>query len=445
MHQSVATINSPQFINLQPLDINPLMSKCEIKVLYVGQNRNHSFISKEVATEIGKTLRGAPIVGYYKDTKEDFADHGEKVIIDDEGIKFECQTVPYGFVSPDAEVWFQKFNDFDSFGNSVEHQYLMTTGYLWTTQFPESSLPVKEGRPQSMELESNSVKGSWETNVKTNMEFFIINDAIIQKLCILGDDVEPCFEGASVTAPDVSSKFTLDDKFKRTLYSMMKDLQSALKGGQQMNELEKTVVDTELENKESVNDFTENSVTPSENEESSGSIEVQASSSESSTVFEKDQKKEQKKEKEDNKEKDQNDDDVEDEKEDDDKQESAKKYAALEQKLNELSNAYSNLQNQYQELVAFKEMIDNKEKDALIAEFYMLSDEDKQDVIANKSKYSLNDIKSKLSVICFDKKINFNKETSQQPAATATYILNSNESDGLPDWVRAVKEQQRLG
>ena len=119
------------------------------------------------------------------------------------------------------------------------------------------------------------------------MEFFIINDAIIQKLCILGDDVEPCFEGASVTAPNVSSKFTLDDKFKRTLYSMMKDLQSALKGGQQMNELEKTVVDTELEVKESVNDFTENSVTSSENEESSGSIEVQASSSESSTVFEK--------------------------------------------------------------------------------------------------------------------------------------------------------------
>ncbi len=46
MHQSIATINSPEFINLQPLDINPLMSKCEIKVLYVGANRNNSFITK---------------------------------------------------------------------------------------------------------------------------------------------------------------------------------------------------------------------------------------------------------------------------------------------------------------------------------------------------------------------------------------------------------------
>jgi hypothetical protein len=45
-HQSIATINSPEFINLQPLDINPLMSSCEIKVFYLGENRNGSYISK---------------------------------------------------------------------------------------------------------------------------------------------------------------------------------------------------------------------------------------------------------------------------------------------------------------------------------------------------------------------------------------------------------------
>jgi hypothetical protein len=45
-HQSIATINSPEFINLTPLDINPLMSSCEIKVLYIGANRNGSYISK---------------------------------------------------------------------------------------------------------------------------------------------------------------------------------------------------------------------------------------------------------------------------------------------------------------------------------------------------------------------------------------------------------------
>ena len=119
MHQSIATIDSPEFINLQPLEINPLMSSCEIKVLYLGENRNHSYITKEVATEMAKTLRGAPIVGYYKEEKEDFRDHGERVTFDDEGVKFECMTKPYGFVAPDAKVWFQKFEEKDEFGNII--------------------------------------------------------------------------------------------------------------------------------------------------------------------------------------------------------------------------------------------------------------------------------------------------------------------------------------
>ena len=118
-HKSIATISSPEFINLQPLDVNPLMSSCEIKVLYLGENRNRSYISKEVATEMAKTLRGAPIVGYYKENKEDFADHGEQMVWDDEGIHFNVLTKPYGFVAPDAKVWFQKFNDSDDFGNEI--------------------------------------------------------------------------------------------------------------------------------------------------------------------------------------------------------------------------------------------------------------------------------------------------------------------------------------
>ena len=233
MHQSVATIDSPQFLNLQPLDINPLMSECEIKVLYVGANRNRTFISKEVATEIGKTLRGAPIVGYYRDTKGDFTDHGERITIDDEGFKFDCLTFPYGFVAPNAKVWFQTFQDYDDMGNMVVHEYLMTTGYLWTGQFPESSLPVNEGRPQSMQFQKDSVKGLWEKNIENGIDFFIINDAIVQKLCILGDDVEPCFEGSSITGvTTVNSSYTLDNNFRHTLYSMMQDLKEALDKGE---------------------------------------------------------------------------------------------------------------------------------------------------------------------------------------------------------------------
>ena len=40
-----------------------------------------------------------------------------------------------------------------------------------------------------MELDEKSLQGHWAKNTKNEMEFFIINDAIFSKLCILGDDV----------------------------------------------------------------------------------------------------------------------------------------------------------------------------------------------------------------------------------------------------------------
>ena len=439
-HQSIATINSPQFINLQPLDINPLMSKCEIKVLYIGENRNRSYISKEVATEMAKTLRGAPIVGYYKEQKEDFADHGEQMVWDDQGIHFNCLTKPYGFVAPDAKVWFQKFNDSDEFGNEVQREYLMTTGYLWTGQFKEVQTVVDEGKPQSMELDENSLEGHWATNIKNDVEFFIINDAIFTKLCILGDDTEPCFEGASVTKPIVSSNFSksVDDNFKKTLFSMINELKDALKGGNEMAQEEKLPVDFEsqenVEPSEPV--VPEESPAPEENFQASGENENENKEPENDfKANEEDDKKEEDNTSED------------DDKEDDDKKEDDEdKYSLLEQQYNELSTNYNQLKAEYDELVEFKNNVENEKKDALIEEFYMLSEEDKKDVIENKTKYSLDEIKAKLAVICFEKKINFNVEektteeiNSNKDEDVTTTFTYSEDDSSLPDWVKAVK------
>jgi hypothetical protein len=38
----------------------------------------------------------------------------------------------------------------------------------------------------------------------------------------------------------------------------------------------------------------------------------------------------------------------------------------------------------------------------------MLSNEDKKEILDNKEKYSYDEIKAKLAVICFEKKVNFN-------------------------------------
>lgn len=471
MHRSIATIDSPEFINLQPLDINPMMSKCEIKVLYVGGNRNHSYITKEVATEMAKTLRGAPIVGYYKEDKEDFADHGEQMIWDDEGIHFNCLTKPYGFVSPDAEVWFKKFEEEDSFGNRVEREYLMTTGYLWTGQFEEANIAIDRGTNQSMELDGETLEGRWEVNSADGVEYFIIDDAIFSKLCMLGDDVEPCFEGASVTAPQVSTSFTksADDDFVRTLFSMMRDLKSALnqEGGQTNMELENTDLENNevIDNTPAVDEQTpatepevetpETEVAPEGTEENAEAAEGESTEPASEDFAKKDDDDEDKKNK-CSKDKEEDDDsesdnaDSEDEEDDDEDKKSKTKNALIEQELEEIKEKYSKLEADYAKLVEFKNQVDNEKKDELIKSFYMLSDEDKKDVIENKAKYSLEEIEAKLSVICVRKKVNFdlddnskNEETVEDNKETnvTTFTLD-NQDNGVPAWIKAVVNQR---
>ena len=462
MHQSFATIDSPEFINLQPLDINPLMSSCEIKVLYVGENRNRSYITKEVATEMSKTLRGAPIVGYYRQDKEDFADHGEKVTIDDQGIKFECMTVPYGFVSPDAKVWFQKFEDVDDLGNTVVREYLMTTGFLWTGQFPECKGAVEgDGKPHSMELDGNSLNGEWSKNINEDMEFFIINDAVFSKLCILGEDVEPCFEGSSITAPKVSSTFNLDDNFKTTLFNMMQDLKFALEGGQEKMVLENTEKTLDKTNESVVTEFENVSEGQSENSDVTAQTEFEKKEDEKKEEAPADNKEsevpaEKKKEDEEYKKCEKKDyekkeeekeapaqtsaDEKKDEEKKEEKKFSLEEYSALEEKITSLQKEYAELETKYQALVAFKNEVEEEKKDALINSFYMLSDEDKKDVVENKAQYSLEDIEAKLSVICVRKKVNFELEDNTTDVAT-TFSL-SEQQDSLPAWINAVKNTQ---
>ena len=424
MRQSIATISNPEFINLQPLDISPLISSCEIKVLYLNENRNMSYITKDVAAEMAKSLRGSPIVGWYKEDKEDFRDHGEAIIIEDGEFLVNCNTKPYGFVSPDAKVWFQDFRETDDFGNEVTRTYLMTTGYLWTGQYPECQKVIDEGRPQSMELDEKTLKGSWTTDFNSQMEFFIINDAIFSKLCILGEDIEPCFEGASVTAPQVSSNFTKDGMFRKTLFTMMQELYSMLEGGKEkMEEMNINTPAVEEEVPAAVEGETPEAPAeePIPTEEPASEEVPAAEEAPIGTPAE-----------------------------DPVPAEEPHNYELLEQELNELKTQYAALEAERNELLNFKNEIVDKQKDALIDKFSMLSDEDKKDVIDNKSTYSLDEIESKLSVICFRKQINFTavetehaEETPVIEEAPVVQFAYNTPVNNLPDWLVAVEQTQK--
>lgn len=457
---SVATIDAPEFINVE--SVNPLISKCEIKVLYLGKNRNKSYIDKSAATAIGKTLPGSPIVGYYKKNNQDFSDHGQQIIVDDEGIKINDLTRPYGFVPTNAEVWFQKFIDTDALGNEVVREYLMTVGYLWTGQYEEVQrvYESQDGNPQSMKLHDETLKGNWTKDIKSGTDFFIINDAIIQNLCILGENVEPCFEGADITEQKISSSFSKNNNFVTTLFSMMQELNELLnneKGGNLMEKENVNVEDTtttnfsENEDKVDKTDIVENQVITEEFAKASEEEEDNKDKKESDSEQKQDEedKKEKakakdsfakEKEEEEDKAKEKENTSKDEEKEED--EEPKKKFELLEQQYAELQTNYSSLQAEYNKLLEFKNAIEDEKKDAMINQFYMLSDEDKKDVIDNKSKYSLEDIEAKLSIICVRKKVNFGLDSDKETVegtAPVTYNLNETVTSNLPAWLKAVE------
>lgn len=427
-NRSVATIDRPEFIDIQPY--NPLISQCTIKVLYLGKNRNGSFIDKNTAIQMANSLPGTPIVGAWRKDIEDFGDHGHVITIEDGEIKFACKTVPYGFVAPDARVWFQKFNDIDDFGNETEREYMMTTGYLWTGQFPEAQKVIDEGQNQSMELDEEHLDGHWANDAKSGMDFFIINDAVFSKLCILGDDVEPCFEGASVLG-GVDNNYTEETEFTHTLYTMIKQLQDIIgttEGGKNMpekpEELEQTEVVTEFvagsgkdeEKKDETQTETKDSdaekeETPSEKEAEPAADEEKKEPKKEHALEESEQEAEEEKPETEHALEEELAAEVEPVVEhsaaEDVEPEPAKVNFALEEENKEL-------RAELEALRQFKLDIENKEKDALIAKYHMLSDEDKADIVAHKEEYTLEQIDEKLALVYVRKNVDFSTVDGHQ-------------------------------
>ena len=85
MNLSIKLDSPCELINVIPF--NPLISKCQIKVCYVGEdpNRNRSVITKDTAREMANSLPGCPIVGFYNENTEDqrlaCADKVSKIIL----------------------------------------------------------------------------------------------------------------------------------------------------------------------------------------------------------------------------------------------------------------------------------------------------------------------------------------------------------------------------
>ena len=446
-----------ELINIVPF--NPLISKCQIKVCWVGYqpNRNKSIITKDVAREMANSLPGSPIVGHFNEATGDFEEHNKLIKISGGKIKLQPDTTPYGFVDLNAKAWFQWFQDHDG----VTREYLVTEGWLWTGQFPECARVITEGNNHSMELSQNPnyLDAYWTKDGNGNKEFFIINEAIISKLCILGEEFEPCFEGGSIEAPKI--EFSLEDSFKEQLLSMMTELTNILnEGGAKMV----TDTNTPVVNEPAVDPVQDPVVDPVVNEPAVPGEEPVATdpvvdtdpapatdpvepAADPVVDFAEGNKDNDEKVcpecgkpldqctcKDDNKKNNYILDEIPE------YVELKSNYAELETKYSTLLSDHEALKAEKDTLAEFKATVDKKEKEALIASFYMLSDELKKDVVDNIDTYSLEDIEAKLSILCVRNKVSFDLEENKE-VEPISYSLNDTGSsnDNVPEWIKAIQ------
>lgn len=487
MHTSVRLESPIEFLNITPY--NPLISRCEIKVCYVGDqaNRNKSIITKAVATEMANSLPGSPIVGYWDEETKDFVSHSKILEVKDGQLVLKDMTKPIGFVDLNAKVWFAKYLD----DGQDEHEYLMTEGWLWTGRFPEVQRIIEQGNNQSMELDEKNLNAFWSKDNNGKPEFFIINEAIIKGLCVLGENNEPCFEGAKITAPTI--QFSFDEGFKEQLFSMMNELTKLLNKEEQrvLTRYSVTIGDALWT---ALYEYTENldcaydivgvyedgeqkfavlkaddkysRIDFSINEDNTYTIGAELVAFDSyepdaepqfaaEAIAEYVAQKKGKKEEEDTEE---NEDttkkeNTSEEEEEEDKKKKKKEYSLEEiPEYVELRDAFNTLKTQYDalevnynnmktsvvDLTQFKNTVLKKEKQEMINSFYMLSDEDKKDVIDHIDEYSKDEIEAKLSIICVRNRVSFEEEN--KPNNPTTYSFNdiNNKENTVPAWVKSV-------
>ena len=320
----------------------------------------------------------------------------------------------------------------------------------------------------------------------------------MSKLCILGEDAEPCFEGSQIT----KVQFSFEDGFKEQLTSMIKELTNFLnkEGGTKLfNRFAVEIGDALWE---SLHSFLRNSypdpeddwcsvyniegiyedgeqkfailrnrqdakyyrldfsvseeegfvpatefvevtkeyvpaAEPQFSEDAVREYELQFKKQDEEEEEEKPDNEEEKPEDEEEKPEDK-------EEEDEDKKKktySVEEYEELESKFSALQEERDSLAEQLESLTEFKNQIEREKKEEMINSFYMLSDEDKKDVVENIDKYSLNEIEAKLSIICVRNKVSFDlEEESAEGKEKESIVFTLDDSDPdetTPAWVKA--------
>ena len=156
---------------------NDVLSKARCRIFYKYGNRNGTYITDEFADKLLSSVAYTPVKGIYDG--DDFTDHGED----------NSEGKIYGIVPENPNVAWEKHVDEDG----VEREYACVDVLIFSELYEEAKDIVSKA--QSMELFRKTLK--YHQAVIDGQKWFVFDDGCFFGLQVLGEDVEPCFEGAA--------------------------------------------------------------------------------------------------------------------------------------------------------------------------------------------------------------------------------------------------------
>lgn len=156
---------------------NEVLSKARCRIFYKYGNRNGTYITDAFAEELLSSLPYAPVKGIYE--YDDYTDHGNR----------RSEGRIYGIVPENPNISWEKHIDEDG----VERIYACADVLIFTALYKEAEEIV--GKSQSMELYEPSL--SYHQEIIQGQKWLVFDKGCFLGLQVLGEEVTPCFEGAS--------------------------------------------------------------------------------------------------------------------------------------------------------------------------------------------------------------------------------------------------------
>ena len=161
---------------------NEVLSKARCRIFYKYANRNGTYITDDFADKLLATIPYTPVKGIFSEIEGDYGSHGKQ----------NSEGRIYGVVPEQYNLQWEDHVDDDG----VTRTYACVDVLIFSELYEEAKKIV--GKHQSMELFKPSLK--YHKEIIDGQKLVVFDEGCFFGLQVLGDKVEPCFEGSSFYA-----------------------------------------------------------------------------------------------------------------------------------------------------------------------------------------------------------------------------------------------------